>query len=350
MQTEIYLNNLSARHEVPAGHPERAERLARIVEALRPLPAGARFVTSTRAATVEELARVHTTPYVENLLRSSGHAVEFDEETVTGPASVDVALAATGTCLDMVDALAAGRAEAGFALVRPPGHHATPDRAMGYCLLNNVAVAAAHARASGIERVAIVDWDAHLGNGTQTAFAEDPAVLVIDLHQEELFPSGGAASDIGMGAGRGTTVNVPLPSGSTAEDYLAVLEQIVEPLFAWHRPELVLVSCGFDAAFGDPEAGMDVAPAGFAALARSVADSATRHGAGGIGLVLEGGYALDVLGTCARGVVETLAAYPHPLGSGAVAEASPLVAGIIDKVRRVITAACPGVLPARRAS
>jgi acetoin utilization deacetylase AcuC-like enzyme len=350
MRTEVYLNNLSVRHEVPSSHPERAERLARIVEALKPLPSSARFVVSDRAATVEEIVRVHETTYVEQLLRARGHSFVFDEETVGGSASVDAALAAVGTCLDMVDALAAGRAEAGFALVRPPGHHAMPGRAMGYCLLNNVAVAAAHARATGLERVAIIDWDAHLGNGTQAIFAEDPSVLVIDLHQENLFPAGGRVGEIGLGAGRGTTVNVPLPSGSTAEDYLAVLEQIVEPLVAWHRPGLVLVSCGFDAAFGDPEAGMDVAPNRFADFAMFAAKLATRCAAGRVGFVLEGGYALESLGTCARGVVEGLSAYPRPDSSEVDAEASPLVADIIDQVRHVIAAALPEVFPARQAS
>lgn len=350
MRTDVYLNNMSARHEVPAGHPEAPERLERIVEALRPLPAGARFVASTRAATVAELTRVHETPYVESLLRGRGRAVAFDEETFAGPDSVDAALAAAGTCLEMVDALTAGRADAAFALVRPPGHHAMPGRAMGYCLLNNVAVAAAHARALGIERVVIVDWDVHLGNGTQAAFGEDPSVLVIDLHQDELFPPGGSVDEIGRDAGRGTTVNVPLPSGSTAADYLAVFEQVVEPMVAWHRPGLFLVSCGFDAVFGDPQAGMDVVPGGFADLAACTADLATQHGAGKVGFVLEGGYALEHVGACARGVVERLAKHPRPGPARAPAEASPPVADIIANVRREIAGQHPEVFPMRRAS
>lgn len=337
MRTDVYLSELAARHEVPAGHPECPERLAHIVAALEPLPVGARWVRSPRVAQVAELVRVHDAAYVDALLRARGRATAFDDETFAGPGSVDAALGAAGTCLDLVDALLADRCDAGFALVRPPGHHALPDRAMGYCLVNHVAVAAAHARAAGVERVAIVDWDAHLGNGTQAAFRADPSVLVIDLHQDELFPPGGAVDDTGTGAARGTTVNVPLPSGSTAEDYLAVLEQIVAPALARHRPGLVLVSCGFDAASGDPQAGMDVAPAGFADLAGCVAELARRHGGGRLGLVLEGGYALAQLGACARGVVERLARPPR--SATRAAEASPPVAAVIAAVHRALAGA-----------
>ncbi len=346
MKTLLYSHGAFREHTVPAGHPERPERLDRIEEALRNLPAGCARTVSDRVARMDELLRVHAPGYLQALLALRGRQAALDRETHVAPGSVDAALHAAGTCLDMIDALLDGRAEAAFALVRPPGHHALPDRGMGYCLLNNAALAVAHARARGVRRVAVLDIDVHHGNGTQAAFYDDPHVLVIDLHQEALFPAeSGGIAEAGTGAGAGCTVNVPLPSGSNDADYLAAIFGLVEPLLARYDPELLLVSCGFDAAGGDPEGGMDLTPDGFFGVMSAVAAMAARHARGRLGLVLEGGYALATLGACAQRTVEALAAAPTdvtPFRERA-AQAPPPVMRRIDEVRRRIEAIPPSV-------
>lgn len=185
MKTAIYQHPAFRDHVLPEGHPDRVKRLDVIEASLRALPAGCRLVTSEFVASVAEAELVHDPAYVREFLALRGRSASLDHETFVAPGSVDAALRAAGTCLDMVEALSQGTIQAGFALVRPPGHHATPIQGMGYCLLNNVAIAAAHARSRGLERVMILDWDAHLGNGTQAAFYGDPGVLVVDLHQAQ---------------------------------------------------------------------------------------------------------------------------------------------------------------------
>lgn len=342
--TRLYSHPHFRKHDVPPDHPERPERLERIEAELRELPGECMRTTSHRSARHDELARVHTPGYLETLSGLRGKDASLDHETHVSPGSVDAALLAAGTCLDMVEALATGTLQAGFALVRPPGHHALPDRGMGYCLLNNVAIAAAHARSKGLERVLVLDWDVHHGNGTQAAFYDDPHVLVIDLHQERLFPAGGEMAEAGAGRGAGYTVNVPLPSGSTNGDYVRVLLDIVAPVARWYRPGLLLVSAGFDAAAGDPEGGMDLTSDGFFDMASVAAGIAARHAGGRIGLVLEGGYGLATLGTCVRRTVEALVAAP-PVGaraaSVAAAAATPPVERVITDVRRRVRASLP---------
>jgi acetoin utilization deacetylase AcuC-like enzyme len=278
------------------GHPERPERLRAAQAALAESPwAASQLLVRPRDATTEELTRVHTPGYVEALHRIAGRHGHLDADTYFSPGSLVAALRAAGGALSMVDALVDGAAPFGLALVRPPGHHARPGAAMGFCLLNNVAVAAAHARSRGAARVAIVDWDVHHGNGTQEMFYEDPSVLYVSLHQFPFYPGTGSAEESGGGEGTGTTVNVPLSAGADGAVYQAAFDRIVCPALAEFDPDLVLISAGFDAHERDPLASMRLTSATYGALTRSLMRTLPRGAAGRLALVLEGGYDLEGL-------------------------------------------------------
>ena len=296
-------------HVAPAGHPERAERLHAARAAIAHAELDLRRVDlATRSATDDELVRVHAQQYLHTLGQAAGRSGYFDEDTFYSASSVAAARAGAGAALVITDALLDERADFGLALVRPPGHHARPSGAMGFCLLNNVAIAAAHARARGVERVAIVDFDVHHGNGTQEMFYADPSVLYVSLHQSPLYPGTGAAEERGSGEGRGYTVNVPLSAGATDAVYGAAIERIVAPVLETYRPGLLLFSAGFDAHQRDPLAQMDMTDAGFQTLVRRTL-SALAPGVR-VGLMLEGGYDLLGLGQSLSATLEGLSAGP----------------------------------------
>jgi acetoin utilization deacetylase AcuC-like enzyme len=210
----------------------------------------------------------------------------------------------------MAELLLDGEADRAFSAHRPPGHHALPQRGMGFCLFNNVAVAARFALdVRGLERVMIVDWDVHHGNGTNDIFHADPAVLFVSIHQWPLYPGSGAASDTGEGDGEGFTVNLPVPAGTGDGEYTALIDETVAPLAREYRPQLMLVSAGFDAHRDDPLADCLVTEGGFAAMTRSLCDAADSVGAP-LGCVLEGGYALDALGRSVAATMEALVEAP----------------------------------------
>jgi acetoin utilization deacetylase AcuC-like enzyme len=294
---------LFCEHLAPAGHPERPERLHAARAAVAHAELDLRRVDlATRAATNDELARVHAQQYLHQLDQVAGRSGYLDEDTFYSAASVDAARAAAGAALVLTDALLDQRADFGLALVRPPGHHARPGAAMGFCLLNNVAVAAAHARARGVERVAIVDFDVHHGNGTQEIFYADPSVLYVSLHQAPLYPGTGAATERGVADGRGYTVNVPLSAGAGDAVYAAAIERIVAPVLASYEPGLLLFSAGFDAHVRDPLAQMEMSDHGFRALVRRTL--ASLEPGVGVGMMLEGGYDLLGLGQSLSAVLE----------------------------------------------
>jgi len=286
-------------------HPERPQRIAAIERLLeRRGWLGCRRLTGRRADP-ELLELVHDRSLVELVRRTAaaGGGV-LDPDTAVGPASFAAALDAAGAAVELVEQLAAGRFSRGFALVRPPGHHAERARAMGFCLFNNVAVAAAHARARlAVERVAIVDWDVHHGNGTAEIFSERDDVLYLSIHRYPFYPGTGRPDEVGLGCGRGFTINLPAPAESDGGLWLALCQRLAAPILRAFGPQLILVSAGYDAHAADPLGGCRLTSADFRELARLFASVARELGVP-IGAVLEGGYEPEAL---AESVAETLA-------------------------------------------
>ncbi len=283
------------RHEPLGYHPERPERLAAGRAAVAHAAATWTHVEA-READSADLERVHDARFVEALERLRGRTGMIDPDTYVSTQSVDAARRAAGGAVAMVDGMMKTGAM-GVALLRPPGHHACPDHAMGFCLLNNVAIAAAHARANGAKRVAIVDYDVHHGNGTQEMFYRDPSVLYVSLHQYPFYPGTGAADETGEGEGEGYTVNVPLMAGGGDAVYRAAFDRIVMPVLEEYAPDLILVSAGFDAAARDPLAEMTLSANGYGYMTQKLGEQARRSAGGRIALVLEGGYDLVALET-----------------------------------------------------
>lgn len=299
-------------HDTGPGHPERPERLTASLAAIRPAPWFADLVElPARAAVTDELARVHDPAYVERAYAACASGAPFLDTTdvMISSASCDVAALAAGAALTLGDALAEGRIANGFALLRPPGHHAERATALGFCLFNNVAVLARDLVARhGFERIAIVDWDVHHGNGTQHTFEADPGVLYVSTHQYPYYPGTGAATETGTGAGAGTTLNCPMAAGAGDADYeRAFREQILPKLDAF-APDCVLVSAGFDAHADDPLADIELSTPFFGWMSDRLLEVADRHAGGRLVSVLEGGYHLTRLGECVAVHLERLVA------------------------------------------
>jgi acetoin utilization deacetylase AcuC-like enzyme len=313
MPLSLVFSDRFADHAPPRGHPERVERAA-VMRAVadRWLARGGEVV-EPRAATREEILRVHAAGYVDRLAAAAGHPAVLDMDTYMSAGSWDAAVLAAGAALTALERVldrgrpADGLPHAALAMVRPPGHHALRDRAMGFCLLNNTAIAAAAALSRGLARVAIVDYDVHHGNGTQWAFYDDPRVLVVSIHQYPFFPQTGSAGECGVRAGEGFTVNVPMSAGATDADYLMVLDAVVDPVVTAFAPELLILDAGFDAHDRDPLGGMRVTTDGFARIARRMRRSAERSSGGRLMLVTEGGYHLDALRESLDATVDALA-------------------------------------------
>ncbi len=301
------------RHTPLGHHPERPERLvAARAGAAASSAAGAFETVTPREATDEELARVHDPRFIEALSAMAGRTGYLDADTYVSAESVAVARLAAGSVVAMVDRMLDGPVRRGVALPRPPGHHARPGQAMGFCLINSIAVAAAHARARGVSRVAVVDWDVHHGNGTQEMFWRDPSVLYVSTHQFPFYPGTGDVDEIGEGEGKGYTVNVPLLAGGGDGVYGSAFERVVLPVLESYAPELVLVSAGFDAAARDPLAQMTLSPDAFGWMAAALARIADATAGGRIALVLEGGYDLVALQACVTSSIDGMLAAPGP--------------------------------------
>jgi acetoin utilization deacetylase AcuC-like enzyme len=309
-------------HTTPPGHPERPQRadvMHAVAEAWRGTGG---VVVQPRPATREELQRVHDPRYLDRIAATAGRAVSLDPDTFTSPESHDVALLAAGATLTVIDRMFTTSPDLtrAFAFVRPPGHHAERSRAMGFCLFNNVAVAAAHALQRGAARVAVVDYDVHHGNGTQWMFYEDPRVLYVSTHQYPFYPGTGAAGDVGRDRGLGFTLNVPLEAGATDADFLAVFRTLVVPVLEQFRPDLILISAGFDAHARDPLAGMRMSTEGYGALTAELCATSDRCCQGRLVLVSEGGYDLAALTSCLELTVAVAAGKQRGLPA---VEASP---------------------------
>jgi acetoin utilization deacetylase AcuC-like enzyme len=328
-----------ADHLTPVGHPERPERAEAMHKVVVEWRKRGGVVIEPAPASHDQLARVHDPEYISLLGETAGRAVALDPDTFTSPDSYDVAVLAAGAACQAVDHVLAGANGArACAVVRPPGHHAERGKAMGFCLFNNVAVAAAHARASGLGRVAIVDYDVHHGNGTQWSFYADPSVLFVSSHQFPYYPGTGAATDVGTGPGRGFTVNLPLEAGATDADYDLVYERVAVPVLRQFKPELILVSAGFDAHHRDPLAGMRLTTAQFGRLTASIAAVADEVCGGRVVALTEGGYDLQAL-------ADSLDAALRVLGDEATADSFPSPAGATPRADACLRTVTPEVGP-----
>jgi acetoin utilization deacetylase AcuC-like enzyme len=262
----------------------------------------------SRYVTLEELEMVHAPAYIERILDTAGEPRRYlDPDTVTSERSCEAAFLAAGGTLAAVDAVMEGVVDNAFALVRPPGHHAEHDHPMGFCLFNNIALAAAYSRRRyGLERILIVDWDVHHPNGVQHLFYDDPEILLFSTHRHPFFPGSGEAAEIGAAAGRGFTVNVPLPAQRDDADFGNVYRHILAPLALEFQPQLILVSAGFDTHADDPIGGMRVTDRGFSRIADIILEIARATCGGKVAAALEGGYDLAALRRSVKAVLETM--------------------------------------------
>jgi acetoin utilization deacetylase AcuC-like enzyme len=294
------------RHGTEFSHPETPQRLASIYEMLDNPDMGWKFIgIDAREATREELERVHLPAYIDRIAATAGEKIfMLDPDTVTTAETYDVARLAAGGVINAIDSVVSRQTDNAFALVRPPGHHAQAAVAAGFCIFNNIAIGARDAIARhGMDRILIVDWDLHHGNGTQEAFYEDPRVLYFSTHQSPGYPGTGALSEMGRGAGLGYTLNVPLRGGADDALYIRLFRDILSPVVLAFRPEIILVSAGFDTYVGDPLGEMRVTPEGFACLTRVLINLAEATCDGRLALVLEGGYHIQGLTKCVRAVL-----------------------------------------------
>jgi len=281
------------RHDTGPGHPESAQRYQVLSAALETLSPEVIRLASSRRATVAEILLAHDHTYHDLVYRDTESLADFlrTGDTAICEHSYDVALEACGAVLTAIDAVMAGELAAVFCAVRPPGHHASANRGMGFCVFNHVAIGARYLRARyGLERIAIIDWDVHHGNGTEEIFIEDPSVLYVSLHEEHIYPYTGAATTRGRGAGLGMNLNIPLPRRSDGTLALAAWEAQVAPAMDAFKPEFVLVSAGFDARLDDPIGGLRWDDATFAEMTRRCVRNARQWGRGRLVSVLEGGY------------------------------------------------------------
>ncbi len=285
-------------HVMDPGHPESPERLRVIYKMLEEPDMKNLFEwVKPRAATREELEMIHSPAYIDLVASTAGKPYyRLDMDTSTCAKSYEAALWAAGGLLELIKAVIEGKLNNGFALVRPPGHHAERDRAMGFCLFNNVAIGAKYALKNySLQRVLIVDWDVHHGNGTQNSFYEDPKVLYFSTHRYGFFyPGTGAATEEGKGKGVGFNVNVPLSTGASDAEYGIIFEKILKPIALEYQPQLILVSAGFDIHYDDPLGGMEVTEKGFSRMTQILMEVAETTAQGKLAITLEGGY--DVSG------------------------------------------------------
>jgi acetoin utilization deacetylase AcuC-like enzyme len=322
-------------------HPENAQRLEAIMAHLTETGLLKQLtLIKPRPATVEELTYVHQASYVSRIQDAASRGGGWlDGDTVMSPDSYDAALYAAGGAIEATDAVISGRTNSAFALVRPPGHHATAMAAMGFCLFNNIAIAAQHAlKKHKLDKVTIIDFDVHHGNGTQEAFYNNPQALYISTHQYPHYPGTGTVGETGSGAAEGTTVNIPLPGGSGDDEYRQVFEEIIVPVVRRFHPELILVSAGYDLHWKDRLAMMEVSTAGFADMVRYIKNLADELCDGKIVITLEGGYNLKALATSVKATFDVLLGKSNiedPLGQPELRGAVPDISDLVTRIKEI---------------
>ena len=310
--TLVFHHPLCLKHLAGRRHPERPERLEAVLQALRTAAFCDRIgFPATRPAAEEDILLAHSRDYLWRVKRevAEGRDQLSTGDTALSPDSLAAALAAAGAVVAAVDAVLGGGARNAFCAVRPPGHHASADRGMGFCVFNNIAIGARHAlRRRDLRRVLIADWDVHHGNGTQDLFYSDGSVLFFDTHQAPWYPGTGSESEIGEGKAKGLIINRPFPAGAGRREVLGAFREVLVPAAERFRPELVMISCGFDSRIGDPLGQFKLTDQDFADLTEVVLEIAGRHAGGRLVSVLEGGYALEGLAAAVTAHVERLVA------------------------------------------
>ncbi len=306
LKTAIVSDRRYLKHFAGRAHPERPQRIEVMIEMAESLRRPGLKFLAPREATVDEIAMCHRPDYIAEVEHTESlDRFDFDPDTHSSRESYQTALLAAGGVLTAVQAVIDGDANNAFAIVRPPGHHALPNRAMGFCFFNNLAIAANWlVKVRGLKRVMIVDWDVHHGNGTQEMFYESPEVLYTSIHQFPHYPGTGSLHEIGYGPGTGYTINMPMPAEFGDAEYLRVFDRLIMPMGRHFRPEFILVSAGFDCHFRDPLAQMRVSELGFAAMARRVNRLAAECCGGKMVAALEGGYDLEAIADSGRAVIE----------------------------------------------
>ncbi len=310
-QSAVVIDPNFMKHDTGPSHPESPKRLKPLLDLTAELEGESFQILRPRPALMEDIGRCHQSEYIE-LVRSTSKRNRYalDGDTVTCSDSFGIALLAAGGFLNLLDSIASSDSRNGMALVRPPGHHALRGHAMGFCLFNTVAIGAEYLKYHyGAKRILIMDWDVHHGNGTQAAFYQDPTVLYISTHQFPYYPGSGATEETGEGQGEGYTINIPLPAGCGDEEYLRVFKDVVIPCADRYEPEWILVSAGFDPHRRDPLGGMEVTERGFAIMASSLLDAASKHASDKIAFLLEGGYDLMALKRSVSSVLEKCAGH-----------------------------------------
>jgi len=325
---------LMQQHLTGPHHAESPERLRAVLAAMETVDHPGLVQRSPRIASDAEIGRVHDPRYLAQVRGIRGQRVSLDPDTHLSELSVDAAFMAAGAGCDAVEAVMSGAIDNAFAAVRPPGHHALPGLAMGFCVFNNVAIAAEHALSLGAKRVLIADWDVHHGNGTQSHFYERSDVLFFDAHRYPFYPGSGALHETGRGAGQGRTINAPMPAGLGDPDYHLLFQEALIPIAAEFKPDIVLVSAGYDAHRDDPLGDQTVTEEGFAALTGAVLAIARAHCGGKLVMLMEGGYDLDGLARSVRASVEVLGGSTPPDPRGATDRAESLVADVRLIARR----------------
>jgi acetoin utilization deacetylase AcuC-like enzyme len=299
-----------ADHKPPSGHPEHPHRLTYIWEDIERVFGSSFITTIERQATKAELCLAHDEGYVDFLFSKLNTPCQLDEETFLSEGSIPAILSAAGICIELAESILAGPERKAFAFIRPPGHHAERDRGMGYCIVNNIALAVKRAQQLGVRKTLILDWDVHHGNGTQQIFYDTDSVFFIDLHQDDLFPkNSGLVSQTGSGRGEGYTMNIPLSPQTGGYEtscfrYLEILQTLVYPSVQQYKPDLICVSCGFDPLEGDLEGDMALQPADFVAMTDLVCDWADEFCGGKLLMTLEGGYRIE---TVSEALIQCLA-------------------------------------------